>query len=148
MNNQNGATQYYMVLPFALARIKDANGNYLIGKTIETPRKPYPGYWDFPGGKLEAGETPEECIRREVNEELGVKVTNLKFLGIFHHTDGTRLPSCSNFIPSLGICYDVEIEGTIVPTEQDDVHFASKQEIEKLTLTPWTNYFLNTPTTR
>ena len=71
-----------MVLPFALARIKDANGNYLIGKTIETPRKPYPGYWDFPGGKLEAGETPEECIRREVNEELGVKVTNLKFLGI------------------------------------------------------------------
>ena len=48
------------------------NGDFLL--TSRPPGKVYEGYWEFPGGKLEAGETVEQALRRELQEEIGITI--------------------------------------------------------------------------
>jgi len=49
-----------------------AEGRFLL--TSRPPGKVYEGYWEFPGGKLEAGETVDQALRRELIEELGITI--------------------------------------------------------------------------
>jgi 8-oxo-dGTP diphosphatase len=60
------------VLVAACALI-DADGRVLIAQRPEG--KPMAGLWEFPGGKVEPGERPEESLIRELKEELGISVS-------------------------------------------------------------------------
>jgi 8-oxo-dGTP diphosphatase len=56
----------------AVGVLIDAAGNFLL--TSRPEGKVYAGYWEFPGGKLEAGESVEAALRRELHEELGIEI--------------------------------------------------------------------------
>ena len=60
------------VTDVAVGVLIDAQGRFLL--TSRPPGKVYEGYWEFPGGKLEAGETVAEALRRELQEEIGVTI--------------------------------------------------------------------------
>lgn len=65
------------------------------GKVLITQRHPtssHPGCWEFPGGKVEAGETPEQCMARELLEEMDIRVLV-----------GERLAQVSHTYPEIAI---------------------------------------------
>ncbi|MBC7940011.1 MAG: NUDIX domain-containing protein [Chitinophagaceae bacterium] len=56
----------------AVGVLIDGAGNFLL--TSRPAGKVYAGYWEFPGGKFESGESLEQALRRELHEELGIRV--------------------------------------------------------------------------
>jgi 8-oxo-dGTP diphosphatase len=56
----------------AVGVLIDARGRFLL--TSRPVGKVYAGHWEFPGGKVEAGETIEQALRRELHEELGITI--------------------------------------------------------------------------
>ena len=56
----------------AVGVLFDADGRFLL--TSRPEGKVYAGHWEFPGGKLEPGETVEQALRRELHEELGITI--------------------------------------------------------------------------
>ena len=60
------------VVDVAVGVLLRADGDFLL--TSRPPGKVYAGYWEFPGGKLEPGETVEQALRRELQEEIGLTI--------------------------------------------------------------------------
>jgi 8-oxo-dGTP diphosphatase len=56
----------------AVGVLIDSHGRFLL--TSRPDGKVYAGYWEFPGGKFEHGETLEQALRRELHEELGITI--------------------------------------------------------------------------
>ena len=60
------------VVPVATGVLQRADGRVLV--SLRPEGKPWPGYWEFPGGKIEPGEAPEAALARELEEEIGIRV--------------------------------------------------------------------------
>ncbi len=70
MNTQLEKTK---ILEVVAAVLQKPDGSFLLAQRPEG--KVYAGYWEFPGGKIEPGETPYHALVRELREELGITVT-------------------------------------------------------------------------
>ena len=67
----------------AVGVLIDAQGQLLLSTRPEG--KPYAGYWEFPGGKIEAGESVEQALRRELQEELGITIAGAEVWRVTEH---------------------------------------------------------------
>jgi 8-oxo-dGTP diphosphatase len=67
-------TEKRMLVEVAVGVLVREDGAFLL--TSRPTGKPYAGYWEFPGGKLEAGETVAQALARELHEELGIDIEN------------------------------------------------------------------------
>ena len=116
-----------MVLPYKLigvAVIWDETGKILIDKRRSGGS--FGGLWEFPGGKKEAGETIENCIKREVLEELGIEVAVEKHLiTIEYNYSEIRL--------ILHVYHCRYLRGILKAIECDEFRWVTLDEIDRFT---------------
>jgi len=94
----------------AVAVIQRPDGTFLLAQ--RPPGKVYAGYWEFPGGKVDDGERPEETLIRELNEELGIAVKEACLAPL---TFASHSYADFHLLMPLYICR--RWEGTVTPTE-------------------------------
>jgi 8-oxo-dGTP diphosphatase len=71
------------VTEVAAGILLDKDGRFLLGQ--RPAGKPYAGYWEVPGGKIEKDESVFEALRRELQEELGIDIQSSEELTVLEH---------------------------------------------------------------
>jgi A/G-specific adenine glycosylase len=82
------------------------------------------GLWEFPGGKIEPGETIQGCIQREIQEELGIDIEVREHLITIEHT-------YSHFHVVLNVYHCRHVQGEPQPIECDEVRWVTLDEIDQ-----------------
>jgi 8-oxo-dGTP diphosphatase len=93
--------------------------------TQRSERMAHPLKWEFPGGKLKEGETPDACIHREIKEELGIDVCAVQLLPSVKHSYGSTF---IELIPFICRCVD----GDIVLSEHKAYQWVHLSELGKV----------------
>jgi 8-oxo-dGTP diphosphatase len=84
------------------------------------------GLWEFPGGKIEPGETIQECIQREISEELGIVIEVGEHLITIDH-------SYINLRVTLTVHHCRHVTGIPQPLESDEIRWVTLEELEQFT---------------
>ena len=93
-------------------------------------------YWEFPGGKLEANERPEEALRREIKEELDTEIQVGEYLTTIEY-------NYPEFHLSMR-CYWAEVlEGTLVLKEHEAAKWLGMDELEDVAWLPADEKIIN-----
>ena len=128
--NQNAASDFPMTeskkpIPhkrIGVAVITDAQGKILIDRRKQEGL--LGGLWEFPGGKIEPGESVEECVKREIMEELGIEIEVLGRLITIDHV-------YTHFKVTLNVFNCTHLSGDPQPLESDEVKWVTLEEIDE-----------------
>lgn len=101
------------------------------GKILATQRGygDFKGLWEFPGGKMEPGETPEEALRREIREELNIDISVEKHICTVEH-------DYPNFHLTMHCYWCSIVQGEPVLNEHQSARWLEKTEWESVEWLP------------
>ncbi len=108
------------------AAIIEEGGRVLIARRKKGDR--CEGRWEFPGGKVEPGETPEESLKRELREEMGIDVTVGEQLCVCPFRAGESLMELLVYRTRI-------VNGKIVCNDHDEVRWVEPGELGRYDLT-------------
>lgn len=108
-----------------VAAILERNGQFLVCQ--RPPHKRHGGLWEFPGGKIEPGETLQDAAHRELSEELGLSVTKVGEIKLRVQDPGSEFSI---------IFVEVEAQGKPHPVEHTNVEWRSANNLLELPLAP------------
>ncbi|WP_058301153.1 8-oxo-dGTP diphosphatase MutT [Gorillibacterium timonense] len=115
------------MIEVAAAIIRNDKGQLLIAR--RGPEKIQAGQWEFPGGKLEPGESAVRCLKRELMEEMGIEIEPFAPYGVHEHdyeTFSVRL-----------IVYEAHyVRGEIQLTDHDDYRWVDVSELGEYRFAP------------
>ncbi len=111
-------------IPVATGLIR-REGKVLLGRRPEGHS--LAGLWEFPGGKIEIGETPEQALQRELSEELGIDATVGPLrLSATHSYNGTGI---------VLLFFEVRYwKGEVKPVHHGELQWVDPKDLSKLTL--------------
>ena len=116
------------ILVSAVALI-DQDGRILIAKRPDG--KSMAGLWEFPGGKVELGETPEQALVRELSEELGIKTWNSCLAPM---TFASHAYEDFHLLMPLFVCR--KWEGIVIPKEEQELKWVYSSELKNYPMPP------------
>ena len=119
--------EYHLTVLGVVAR---PDGTYLITKRVMT-KAWAPGWWEESGGAAQAGESSEEAVRREVNEETGLDVSNAEGGYVFTYKRENPGEGDNYFVDVYRFVLDIDETDLKLQTEETDGYmFATKEQIE------------------
>jgi len=106
----------------------DAHEKVLLTKRADN------GLWCVPGGRMESGESVEECCQREVFEETGLEVRPERLIGVYSNRDQLVIYPDGNKVQIVVLSFEAEIIGGKpgLSDETTDIGFFTMAEIESL----------------
>jgi len=110
-----------------VAAVIERNGKYLI--TQRRPEAVLPLLWEFPGGRVEAGEDDAEALRREMRERLDVAIEVGRHLA-------TSVHDYEGYSVTLVVYQATLLSEKIVPVRVNAFHWASSDEFERYDFPP------------
>ena len=113
------------------------NGRTLMLHRVKKPDDVHEGKWNGLGGKFEPGESPEECVIREIREEAGLRLRNPKLKGVLTFPDFTKQEDWYVFVFTA-----TQFTGRLIDSPEGDLAWIPDRDLLKLNLWEGDKVFL------
>lgn len=90
-----------------------------------------PGMWEFPGGKIEAGESPQDALKREIKEELGIEITVGELIVDVTHEYPTVMVRLLTYYAKM-----IDSQAVPVAAEHEKLEWLGRDKLAKLKWAP------------